>query len=82
MTGWCIFPKETRYFSPSRSRFMINYRVGDLDALLARLQRRKVGIDPKRVNEPYGKFAWIRDRNGNRIELWQPTSPKPAPRRR
>lgn len=71
-TVWSVFPKRTRYFAPTRSRFMINYIVDDLDALLVRLRRARVWIDPRRANEPYGKFAWIRDRDGNRIELWQP----------
>lgn len=72
VTVWGIFPQRTRYFSPSRSRFMLNYRVDDLDALLVRLRRRGVWIDRKRDNSGFGRFAWVRDSDGNRIELWEP----------
>jgi predicted enzyme related to lactoylglutathione lyase len=51
---------------------MINYRVDDLDALLKDLEAKGVWIDPKRQDEGYGKFAWIQDCDGNRVELWQP----------
>ena len=51
---------------------MINYRVDDLDALLKNLEAAGVTIDPKRENASYGKFAWITDLEGNRVELWQP----------
>jgi predicted enzyme related to lactoylglutathione lyase len=51
---------------------MINYRVDDLDALLSDLAAAGVWIDPKRMNESYGRFAWIKDCDGNRVELWQP----------
>ena len=51
---------------------MVNYRVDDLDALLEKLQAANVSIDPKREDASYGKFAWITDPEGNRLELWQP----------
>jgi len=51
---------------------MINYRVDDLDALLASLSKADVWIDPKRDDQSYGRFAWIKDCDGNRVELWQP----------
>ncbi len=72
VTAWTIFPATTRYFEPGQASFMINYIVDDLDALLDRLQREGVKIDPKRMNESYGRFAWIYDPDGNKIELWQP----------
>ena len=50
---------------------MINFRVKDLDAFLTELAAKKVRIDEKRMNEPYGKFAWVYDPEGNKIELWQ-----------
>jgi predicted enzyme related to lactoylglutathione lyase len=70
MTIWSIFKKDTRYFDPSQSSFMINYRVENLDALLALLREEGVEIDPKREDTEYGRFAWIMDPEGNRIELW------------
>jgi catechol 2,3-dioxygenase-like lactoylglutathione lyase family enzyme len=72
MTVWSVFPANTKYFEPSQASFMLNYIVDDLDALLNRLAKDGVRIDPKRGNESYGKFAWIYDPDGNKIELWQP----------
>lgn len=75
MTVWSIFPGNTTYFEPSHASFMVNYIVDDLDALLDRLAKEGVRIDPKRRNESYGRFAWIYDPDGNKIELWQPAGP-------
>jgi len=72
MTIWSIFPHHTQYFGPGSAPFMMNYRVENLDALLVQLAEEGVEIDPKRQNEAYGKFAWIVDPEGNRIELWEP----------
>src|SRR5579864_542945 len=77
VTAWAIFPASTTYFDPGHAPFMINYIVDDLDALLDRLKEEGVKIDPKRMNESYGRFAWIYDLDGNKIELWQPVSAKP-----
>ena len=72
MTVWALFPEDREYFQPSRAWFMINYRVADLDDLLARLREEGVAIDEKREDHGYGRFAWILDPEGNRIELWEP----------
>ena len=72
MTVWSIFPVTTQYFQPSPASFMVNYIVDDLDALLERLAKEGVEIDPKRDDHDYGRFAWIYDPDGNKIELWQP----------
>lgn len=74
VTVWTVFSASSNYFAPSNAPFMINYIVDDLDALLARLQKEGVKIDPNRMNESYGKFAWIFDPDGNKIELWQPAA--------
>lgn len=74
MTVWSIFSSTTDYFGPGPSPFMMNYIVDDMDALLQRLEREGVRIDPKRMDEPYGRFAWIYDPDGNKIELWEPTA--------
>lgn len=50
---------------------MVNFRVDDMDELLKKLGEEGVRIDPKREEAPYGKFAWIWDPEGNRVELWQ-----------
>lgn len=72
MTVWSLFPKDTKYFNPSRSSFMVNYRVENLDELLKALREEGVEIDLKREDTEYGRFAWITDPEGNRIELWEP----------
>ena len=77
VTAWAIFPAKTKYFDPSRAGLMVNYRVDDLDGLLAALKAEGVEIDPHREEADYGKFAWVMDPDGNRIELWEPPKAKP-----
>ena len=72
MTAWSTFPQDTSYFGEGQQQVMINYRVDDLDDLLATLSAAGVWIDPKRDDASYGRFAWIKDCDGNRLELWQP----------
>jgi len=72
MTVWSIFPRSTKYFDPGTTPFMINYRVDDLDGLLEQLKRDGVEVDPHREDCDYGRFAWVVDPEGNRIELWEP----------
>ena len=72
MTAWSLFPQDTKYFNPSASPFMINYRVENLEALLEALRAEGVEVDPKVEAHEYGKFGWITDPEGNRIELWEP----------
>jgi catechol 2,3-dioxygenase-like lactoylglutathione lyase family enzyme len=76
MTVWSVFPATTKYFDPGTGSFMVNYIVDDIDALLERLEKEGVKIDPKRQDEAYGRFAWIYDPDGNKIELWQPPAAK------
>jgi catechol 2,3-dioxygenase-like lactoylglutathione lyase family enzyme len=68
---WNAFPATTSYFAPSIGDFMINYAVDDMDAFLARLREKGVTI-LKRVDDANGRFAWILDPEGNKIELWEP----------
>ncbi len=70
-TVWSLFPKQTKYFEPSQAAFMLNYRVDDLDALVAALRAEGVEI-LGREDYDYGRFAWIMDPEGNRVELWEP----------
>lgn len=72
LTVWSIFPQGTKYFNPSTAPFMMNFRVENMDALLRALKEEGVTIDPKVDESEYGKFAWITDPEGNRIELWEP----------
>jgi len=71
-TAWSLFPADTKYFGSGTQSCMVNYRVDNLDELLAQLAAAGVSIDPKREDAPYGRFAWITDPEGNRVELWQP----------
>jgi len=77
MTAWSAFPQDTTYFGDGPQSFMINYRVDDLDALLESLAAVGVWVDPHREDHVYGRFAWIKDCDGNRVELWQPLAMAP-----
>jgi predicted enzyme related to lactoylglutathione lyase len=69
---WAPFPQDTRYFAPSSREFMLNFRVDDLGALLAQLRSAGVQVDPKIEDSEFGRFGWIVDPEGTRVELWQP----------
>jgi len=71
-TVFTHFPSDTKYFGDGPQQVMVNFRVDDMDALIAALTAAGVRIDPKRSDESYGRFAWIWDLEGNRVELWQP----------
>ena len=75
MTVFAHFPGDTSYFGGGPQHAMLNFRVDDLDALLAQMGAAGVRIDPKREDYSYGRFAWIWDPEGNRVELWQPATP-------
>jgi catechol 2,3-dioxygenase-like lactoylglutathione lyase family enzyme len=70
-TVWSLFPADTEYFGPARPAFMINYRVANLERMLDQLRQRGIQIE-KVEDYDYGRFAWITDPEGNRIELWEP----------
>nr|WP_233175388.1 VOC family protein [Dyella sp. ASV24] len=70
--AWNAFPATTKYFAPSTSGLMINYAVDDMDALLARLKSKDVTIIKRDDNDPNGRFTWILDPEGNKVELWEP----------
>ena len=72
LTAWSAFPQQTRYFEPSTAPFMINYRVADLDWLLEQLRNEGIEVDLRIEEYEYGRFAWIMDPEGNRIEVWEP----------
>ena len=72
-TVWTLFPTNTTYFGSSPAPMMINYRVANLERMLAQLRRAGVGVE-KVVDYDYGRFGWITDPEGNRIELWEPKS--------
>ena len=69
---WEAFPQDTKYFDPSAKPFMVNFRVANLAALLEQLRKEGVQVDDKVEEYEYGKFGWIMDPEGNRVELWEP----------
>jgi predicted enzyme related to lactoylglutathione lyase len=71
-TVWSLFPADTEYFGEGEQPTMLNFRVDDLDALLGQLEAKGVWVDAKRQDEVNGRFAWIKDGEGNRVELWEP----------
>ena len=71
-TIWTVFPDSTKYFAPSDRPFMINFRVADLASLLAQLRAEGVQVDDKMDESEFGKFGWVMDPDGNRVELWEP----------
>lgn len=71
-TLWTVFPRESPYFDPSASPFMINYRVANLDRMLAQLRTAGVTVDDKIESSEFGRFGWAMDPEGNRVELWEP----------
>jgi predicted enzyme related to lactoylglutathione lyase len=71
-TLWSAFAADTTYFAPSTQPFMVNFRVDDLDALLAQLRAAGVEVDQRIEESEFGRFGWIMDPDGTRVELWQP----------
>jgi predicted enzyme related to lactoylglutathione lyase len=71
-TIWTISAAEGDYYAPSSAPFMINYRVEDLQALVAALKAEGCEVLDKVEESEYGKFAWVIDPEGNKVELWQP----------
>ncbi len=72
MTVWHVADPDTSWFSPSEAGFMINYRVDDLGALLDRLKAAGIPLQKGPEAHENGRFAWIVDPDGNKVELWQP----------
>lgn len=75
-TIFSFFKKDSKYFDPSQSSTMINFRVKDLNKLLELLRKEGVTIAGEIMEEEYGKFAWIMDPEENKIELWEPYDDK------
>jgi predicted enzyme related to lactoylglutathione lyase len=71
MTVWTIFSSTSNYFAPP---FMVNYRVPDLMGLLEVLRAEGCNVDEKTDTSEFGKFGWVTDPEGNRLELWEPPS--------
>ena len=77
-TVWSIFKEDTKYLDPSTKGMMINYRVENLEKLLGILKEEGVEIVGEMEESEFGKFGWIMDPDGNKIELWQPPTNEAA----
>jgi predicted enzyme related to lactoylglutathione lyase len=75
-TVWAVGPQEGEQFAPSTASFMVNYRVDDLHALVQALKAEGCQVLDKIDESEYGKFAWVIDPEGNKVELWQPPEGK------
>lgn len=71
-TAWMIDKQESNHFAPSSAPFMVNYRVDDLHSLLKALKEEGCNVLEKVDDSDYGKFGWVIDPEGNKVELWQP----------
>ena len=71
-TAWLIDAAGGNHFAPSKATFMVNYRVADLAALLQALRDEGCDVLEKTDDSEYGKFGWVMDPEGNKVELWQP----------
>jgi predicted enzyme related to lactoylglutathione lyase len=71
-TAWSIMPDEAEAFAPSTASFMVNYRVADLRALLDALRDEGCNVLDRFDESEYGKFGWVIDPEGNKVELWEP----------
>jgi catechol 2,3-dioxygenase-like lactoylglutathione lyase family enzyme len=69
---WSPFPQDSDYMAPSTREVMLNFAVDDMDAIVARLTAKGVAILKRDDSDPHGRFAWILDPDGTKIELWQP----------
>ena len=72
LTVWHVAAKDSDWFAPSASSFMINYRVDDMDGMIARLKSAGVELQAGPESHENGRFAWVLDPEGNKVELWEP----------
>lgn len=71
-TIWCVAPEGGEQFTGGSAPFVINYRVADLDALVSALRTEGCELLGEPQDSEFGKFAWVLDPEGHRVELWQP----------
>ncbi len=74
MTLWSPFAQDTGYMAPGTASFMVNFRVADLDALLVALRAEGCQVLDRTEASEQGKFGWVIDPDGNKVELWEPPS--------
>lgn len=78
LTVWSLAKSDSQWFAPSNSSFMVNYRVDDMDGLLEQLRTGGVAIQKGPEKHENGRFAWVMDPEGNKVELWEPKNWDPA----
>lgn len=78
-TVWSAFAADTAYFGDPRQSFMINLVVDDLDSALANVEAAGGEVIPDKEEHDFGRFGWIVDPDGNRVELWEPPEEIPVP---
>lgn len=72
ITVWHVAEKDSEWFSPSQSPFMINYRIDDMDGMIRQLGKAGIDLVDGPESHENGRFAWIMDPDGNKVELWEP----------
>ena len=72
LTVWSVAASDSQWFTPSAAGFMINYRVDDLDGLIAQLKQGDIALHQGPESHENGRFAWVIDPDGNKVELWEP----------
>ena len=77
-TVWSVFDAKSNYFDPSQAPFMVNYRVENLHDVLESLRAEGCSVDVKTEESEFGKFGWVMDPDGNKIELWEPPAKFPG----
>lgn len=78
MTVWSTFAEDSEYLGDASNSFMINFRVRDLDAMLAQLRTNGCDVDDKVERSEFGAFGWVTDPEGRRVELWEPPEKPPV----
>ncbi len=78
MTVWSVFDASSKYFDPSTAPFMVNYRVENLGEVIAALRAEGCDVAAKTEESEFGKFGWVFDPDGNKIELWEPPAKVPG----
>jgi predicted enzyme related to lactoylglutathione lyase len=70
--NWSVFEADSDYFGPSTAPFMVNYIVDDLNGVLAKAKAEGAELAGEPTDDTYGKFAWLIDPAGVKVELWEP----------
>ncbi len=78
VTVWSLFAADSDYFGPAANRYMLNFRVDDLDAMLAQLRGMGCAVEDRVEASEFGRFGWVVDPEGNKVELWQPPIAAPS----